>query len=68
MAEKITKDMGLMDVIQRYPQTVAVFQKHGLGCLGCALAQFETIEQGALGHGMDVDELLKDLNVVASKS
>lgn len=66
MTEKITKDMGIADVIQKYPQLVPVFVQHGLGCIGCAMANFESIEQGAAAHGMDVDSLVKDLNEVAS--
>jgi len=66
-ADVITKDMNLLDVIKKYPNTVEVFFKHGLGCIGCAAAQFESIEQGATAHGLDVDELVKDLNEAASK-
>ena len=33
-----------------------------MGCLGCAAAHFENIEQGALGHGIDVDALIEALN------
>jgi hybrid cluster-associated redox disulfide protein len=65
MAEEITKDMGISDVIQKYPDLVPVFISHGLGCIGCAMAQFESIEQGAAAHGMDIDALMKDLNEVA---
>jgi hybrid cluster-associated redox disulfide protein len=36
--------------------------KHGMHCLGCAAAHFETLEQGCGAHGIDVDELVKDLN------
>ena len=36
----------------------------GMGCLGCAAAHFENIEQGAMAHGIDVDQLVKDLNTV----
>ena len=67
MADLIKKEMGLMDVIKKYPQTVQVFQKHGLGCIGCALANFETVEQGAMGHGMELEPLLKDLNAAAAQ-
>ena len=35
-----------------------------MGCLGCAAAHFENIEQGAMAHGIDVDQLVKDLNTV----
>ncbi len=58
----ITKDMGIIEVVQQYPQTIEVFMSQGMGCLGCAAAHFETIEQGALAHGMDVDKLMEALN------
>lgn len=58
----ITKDMGIMDIVSKYPQTVEVFMKYGMGCLGCMAARFENLEQGALAHGIDVDAMLKDLN------
>lgn len=59
---KVTRDMGIQDTVDRYPQLVPVFFKHGLGCLGCAAARFESIEQGAMAHGIDVDALINDLN------
>jgi hybrid cluster-associated redox disulfide protein len=65
MNQVITKEMGISDVIQKYPELVPVFIQHGLGCIGCAMAHFETIEQGAAAHGMNIDNLMKDLNEVA---
>lgn len=59
---KVTKDMGIQDVVDKYPQLVPVFFKFGLGCLGCAAARFESIEQGGMAHGIDVDALITDLN------
>ena len=58
----ITKDMSIMEVVQKYPDTVEVFMNSVMGCLGCAAAHFENIEQGALAHGIDVDALMKGLN------
>jgi hybrid cluster-associated redox disulfide protein len=66
MADLITKNMGIMETIQKYPDVVGVFVAHGLGCIGCAMANFESIEQGAAAHGMDIDALMKDLNEVAA--
>ena len=43
----------------------------GMGCLGCAAARFETIEQGARAHGMDLVRLafaLHGISSFASKS
>lgn len=64
----ITKDMSIMEVVQKYPDTVEVFMNSGMGCLGCAAAHFENIEQGALAHGIDVDSLMKGLNAVVPQA
>lgn len=66
--EAITKDMSIGKVVQTYPQTIEVFLKHGLMCFGCAIAQFENIEQGAVAHGINVDALIADLNLVVPPS
>jgi len=58
----ITAEMSIGDVISKYPGTIHVFFKHGLGCVGCAVAGFENIRQGAMAHGVGVDLLMKDLN------
>lgn len=58
----ITKEMSIGEIVQTYPQTVRVFLSHGLMCIGCAAARFESLEQGAMAHGIDVDVLVKDLN------
>ena len=65
----ITKDMSILDVVQKYPDTVDVFVNAGMGCLGCAAAHFENIEQGAMAHGIDIDTLIDGLNeaVVAAE-
>ncbi|MBR5909005.1 MAG: DUF1858 domain-containing protein [Schwartzia sp.] len=64
----ITKDMSIMEVVQKYPDTVEVFMNSGMGCLGRAAAHFENIEQGALAHGIDVDGLMKGLNAVVPQA
>lgn len=63
----ITKDMGINDIFIKYPETVPVFQDHGLHCIGCFAASFETLEQGAAAHGMDIKKLVEDLNAAVKK-
>lgn len=63
----ITKDMPIGDVVMRYPQTIEVFLRHGLMCVGCTVARFENIEQGAMAHGINVDLLMKDLNAAVAE-
>lgn len=58
----ITKDMTIQSVVEKNPETIRVFLEHGLHCIGCSVARFENIEQGAIAHGIDVDTLIKDLN------
>ncbi|KMT21250.1 DUF1858 domain-containing protein [Clostridium cylindrosporum] len=58
----ITKDMNIIDIVNKFPETVEVFTKYGMGCFGCMAARFENLEQGALAHGIDVDALVADLN------
>ena len=60
----ITAEMKIGDVVQQYPESVKVFLSHGLMCVGCAVARFENIRQGATAHGIDVDALIQDLNKV----
>jgi hybrid cluster-associated redox disulfide protein len=60
--QAISAEMTIGDVISKYPDTINVFFRHGLGCVGCAVARFENIRQGAMAHGIDVDVLMKDLN------
>lgn len=62
----IDKSMSIVEVVQNHPETVAVFRNFGMGCLGCAAARFENIEQGASAHGIDVDALIVALNKAIS--
>lgn len=62
MMATITKEMPIGDVVRNYPQTIEVFLRHGLMCVGCAVARFENIEQGAVAHGINLVALMRDLN------
>ena len=59
---KITKGMGIMEIVQNHPETVEVFQKFGMGCIGCAAAHFENLEAGAKVHGIDIDAMVDAMN------
>ena len=64
MAGKVTKEMNIMDIVQSYPQSIEVFQRYGLGCIGCAAARFENLEAGAKVHGFDPDAMVDDINAL----
>ncbi len=58
----IHKEMKIEDVLRKYPQTVAVFDKFGIDCADCQLSHYEDLEHGAKVHKIDLEELLKGLN------
>jgi len=60
--ESITKDMLIGDVVKSYPQSVEIMLEHGMHCVGCHVATWETLEQGTMSHGIDVDKLVDDIN------
>ena len=44
--------------------------KHGLHCIGCGVSAWETIEQGALSHGMskkEIDKMIDGINEAIGK-
>lgn len=58
----ITKDMIISDVLNMDKGTVPIFFKNGLHCLGCVMASGETMEEACAVHGIDIDQLLAELN------
>lgn len=60
--KKITKDMTFAELMEIDSDAGVKLAERGLFCGGCPMAQFETIGDGAKAHGVDVDELLKELN------
>ncbi len=60
----IDKSASIGEVVTKYPETVRIFEDFGLGCAGCRAALFESIEQGAIVHGIDADSLVEGLNKI----
>ena len=58
----VTKDMNIMEVVEKYPIAVEVFQRHGLGCVGCMIASGETLGEGIEAHGLDAKAILDEIN------
>ena len=63
----ITKGMNIEDIVKRYPDTIRVFERYGLGCAGCQAALFESIGHGAEINGINADALIMDLNLLIGK-
>lgn len=62
---KITKKVTFSKLLGKYPQTAEILFKAGLHCFGCALVVSETLEQGAMAHGLtgkEIDKLVEKIN------
>ncbi len=70
-AQKITKDILILDLVEKYPQLGEVLTlDYGFHCIGCMAAGMETLEQGAEVHGMDekeIDKMVLELNKIIEK-
>ncbi len=58
----ITKEMTIGEIVRLYPQTLEVFNRFGLDCFECQMAELEKLEHGAGVHKVDVDLLIEELN------
>ena len=69
MAETITADMIIHDIVTKHPATVKVFHGHGLPCTACAVGSRESVAGGARTHRFNPEKLellLQDLNAAAN--
>ncbi|PJI08493.1 disulfide oxidoreductase [Clostridium sp. CT7] len=58
----VTKDMTIGEVVRNNPGSAEILMSFGMGCVCCPSAQGETIEEAAMVHGLDADDLIKALN------
>lgn len=64
-SKQITKNTNILDALDINPNTADILIKSGMGCVGCMMAQVETLEQGLKTHGFNkkqIDEIIKRLN------
>lgn len=60
----IGSDMTIAEIVSKYPGTMAVFSKYGFHCFGCMGASFENLRQAAKAHGINLENLRRDLKTV----
>jgi hybrid cluster-associated redox disulfide protein len=63
----VTKSSSINDVLRDYPETIKVFEKYNMGCLGCMGATAESIENGAMMHDIDSSIIVKEINNLIHK-
>lgn len=61
---EITKEMTIGQILQVKPEVAPVLLGMGMHCLGCPASQGESLEEAAMVHGMDIDELMKQISEI----
>lgn len=58
----INKDTTIGDLLQEFPEKAHILLSAGMHCLGCPASQAETLAEACDVHGIDVEDLVKELN------
>lgn len=58
----ITKDMTFGELLAYDMELGNVLQSVGMHCAFCPAHSFETLEQGCMVHGLDVDDVIAALD------
>ena len=64
---KVTKDMIIADILKLDKGTVPILLNSGMHCLGCPSSSGESLEDACAIHGIDADNLVKELNEYLEK-
>lgn len=59
---RVTKDTMIGDLLQIDQNVAPLLLNIGMHCLGCPSSQMETIEEAAMVHGLDSDDLVVEIN------
>ena len=59
----ITADSTIAELLRQKPESAQVLFRFGMGCLGCAIANNETIREAAMVHGIPLEEMLAALGI-----
>ena len=60
----VSKDMLIGELIRLDEGIAPILMRAGMHCLGCPSSQMETLEEAAMVHGLEPDELVARLNAV----
>jgi hybrid cluster-associated redox disulfide protein len=66
MSAAIASQSIVAAVMEKRPETVAVFVRHRMHCPGCVMSRFMTLAEAAETHGVDLRTLLAELGAAAA--
>jgi hybrid cluster-associated redox disulfide protein len=60
--------LTVAEVLAHWPQTILIFIRHRMACVGCPIASFETLAEVAEIYGLDLDRFLSELEQSVQQS
>ena len=64
---QVSKETMIGDLLRIDQNVAPILLNIGMHCLGCPSSQMETIEEAAMVHGIDADELVQSINDFLAK-
>ena len=61
-AMEINKNSTINEILSAYPEAKRFFNEREMACSSCFAVNFDTLEKGALMHGLEVNVLIDQLN------
>ena len=61
---QITKDMTIGEILNTNPNVAPILMEAGMHCLGCPAAQAESLEEAAMVHGRDINDLMAKIEAI----
>ena len=58
---QITKELTIGEILRANPEVAPILMEAGMHCLGCPSAQGESLEEAAMVHGMDIEDLMSKI-------
>lgn len=59
---KYTKDTTIGELMANNPEKASVLMEAGMQCIGCFVAETEPLEMACAEFGVDINDLLEELN------
>ena len=59
---QVSKDMTIGEIITVDQGIIPILLASGMHCIGCPSSQGESLEEAAMVHGRDADELMDTIN------
>ena len=58
----VHKNSTINEILSAYPDAKRFFNEREMACSSCFAVNFDTLEKGALMHGLEVNALIDQLN------